>query len=404
MKTLRFFGTYCSLTMGKFCQQRWLLAGLILLCALVPRAAGQAAGTLLSRGVDFSGVTLAICAPQGDRTPALLEQYMGGMEEISQYCTVLAMEEETALDALEAGDITAVLVLPEDFIQGVMGGRNPDLRLIVAGDQPLESLLLLWVGQSASDILAAFQSGVYAVLDLYGQSPPAGLTRDQVVIDINLEYISLALGREELFQTHQISATGSLPVSVHYTLALLAYFALSSAPLFVPLYSGGWLCLIRRLRSAGRSCVPGYLSAVAAGGLALLLLLAPALLLAGEGAVAPVLAAAAGMALFCSLFCSLCCLAAGNAVGCGVLAFLVSLSALALAGGILPPVLLPGPLRQLAWLSPVTWLMELAAWSLGCAPAPDGQTLAALGISAAGMALLGLYLLRRRADRQEVAP
>ena len=403
MRALRFFTVSVRYTLGKFCQQRWLLAGLILLCFLLPLAAGQAAGRLLSQGVDFSGVTLAISAPEGDGTPALLEQYMGGMEDIRQYCTVLAMEEGEALDALEAGEVTAVLILPEGFIRGVMYGYDPDLRLVVAGERPLESLLLLWVGQSASDILAAFQSGVYAVLDLYDQFPPPGLDRDRVLVDINLEYISLALGREDMFQPQQISATGVLPVPLHYALALLAYFALSAAPLFVPVYSGGWLRVQRRLRCVGRSCAPGYLSGVTVGGLALFLLLAPAVLLAGGGAApGPMLAAAAGMALFCSLFCALCCLAAGSAAGCGMLAFLISLASLILAGGVLPPVLLPGPLRQLSGLSPVSWLMDLAAWPLGYDPAP--ASLAALGIGTVGMAALGLALYRRRADRQEVTP
>ena len=137
MRALRFFTVSVRYTLGKFCQQRWLLAGLILLCFLLPLAAGQAAGRLLSRGVDFSGVTLAISAPEGDDTPALLEQYMGGMEDIRQYCTVLAMEEGEALDALEAGEVTAVLILPEGFIRGVMYGYDPDLRLVVAGERPL---------------------------------------------------------------------------------------------------------------------------------------------------------------------------------------------------------------------------------------------------------------------------
>ena len=65
------------------------------------------------------------------------------------------MEEHEALEALKNGEVTAVLALPENFIQGVMWGTNPNLRLIVSGDRPLESLLLLWVGQSASDILSA---------------------------------------------------------------------------------------------------------------------------------------------------------------------------------------------------------------------------------------------------------
>ena len=215
MKGLRYFEKLTALTMGKLCQQRWLLAGLVLLCLLLPLGAGRAAEVLLSRGVNFAGVTLAITAPEGDGVPQLLEQFMGEMEDIAQYCNIVALEEGAALEALSRGEVTAVLVLPERFIQGVMWGENPDLRLIVAGDRPLESLLLLWVGQSACDILSAFQSGVYAVLDLYAQSPPPGLSRDQVVVDINLRYIRLALDRGELFQNQTVSATGVLPVHLH---------------------------------------------------------------------------------------------------------------------------------------------------------------------------------------------
>ena len=152
MGTLGFFTTYLTVTLGRLSRQLWLLAGLALLCLLLPLMAGRAAQTLLSQGVEFGGVTLAVIAPAGDSTPARLEEYMGGMEDIAQYCRVEAMEEGEALAALERGEVTAVLALPERFIQGVMGGENPDLRLIVAGDRPLESLLLLWVGQSAADI------------------------------------------------------------------------------------------------------------------------------------------------------------------------------------------------------------------------------------------------------------
>ena len=235
MKGLRYFEKLTALTMGKLCQQRWLLAGLVLLCLLLPLGAGRAAEVLLSRGVNFAGVTLAITAPEGDGVPQLLEQFMGEMEDIAQYCNIVALEEGAALEALSRGEVTAVLVLPERFIQGVMWGENPDLRLIVAGDRPLESLLLLWVGQSASDILSAFQSGVYAVLDLYQAAPPPGLTRDQVVVDINLRYISLATGRADMFQTELVTATQALPIPLHYALSLAAFFALAAAPVFLPL-------------------------------------------------------------------------------------------------------------------------------------------------------------------------
>ncbi len=399
MRSLRFFKTYLGYALGRLCQQRWLLAGLVLLCLLLPLGAGRAAEVLLSRGVAFQGVVLAVTAPEGDPVPQQLEQYMGDMEDIAQYCRFLAMEEDEALEALERGEVTAVLALPEGFIRGVMWGENPDLRLIVAGDRPLESLLLLWVGQSACDILSAFQGGVYAVLDLYDQAPPPGLGRDQVVIDINLRYISLALSRTDLFQTQEVPVTQVLPIPLHYALALLAYFALSAAPLFVPLYTGDWLRAQRRLRAAGRSCVTGCLSGVAAGALVLLVLIFPALILAG-GPPGPALAAALTVALFASLFCALCCLAAGGAAACGAMAFLISLLSLALAGGILPNALLPAGIRRLSWLSPVGWLQRVAAWPMGYPVGPS--VWACLGLSGAGMMVLVLALYRYRVDRQEV--
>lgn len=401
MDTLRFGAIYFKLTLGRLCQQRWLLAGLALLCLLLPLGAGRAADVLLSRGVDFHGVTLAITAPEGDDVPQQLERFMGNMEDIAQYCRIVSMDEEGALAALERGEVTAVLALPENFIRGVMWGENPDLRLIVAADRPLESLLLLWVGQSASDILSAFQSGVYAVLDLYEEAPPPGLTRDQVVLDINLRYISLALDRTGMFRTEEISATRTLPVPLHYALALISYFALSAAPLFVPIYSGDWLRPQRRLRAAARSSAVGYWSGVLSETVFLLPLLLPALLLSGGGAPLPLTASALGMALYCSLFCSLCCLATRSAAGCGAVAFPISLASLALAGGIVPPVLLPRPVQKLSWLSPVTWLMELAAASMGLCQV-SASTWTGLVLTGAGMAALALVLYRRRADSGEV--
>lgn len=402
MGTLRFFTTYLAVTLGRLRRQLWLLAGLALLCLLLPIIAGRAAQALLSRGVDFGGVTLAVTAPAGDATPARLEEYMNGLEDIAQYCRVEAMEEDAALAALGRGEVTAVLALPERFIQGVMWGENPDLRLIVAGDRPLESLLLLWVGQSAADILSAFQGGVYAVLELYEQSPPPGLSRDQVVADINLRYIAMALDRASFFETRQVSATRALPIALHYALSLLCYFALSAAPLFMPVYGGDWLRFQRRLRGAGRSCAAGFFSGVAAGVPALLLLLLPALLAAGGGRNVPaLLGAAVLMAVFCSLFWALCCLAAGSAGGCGAMAFLTALASLALAGGIVPPVLLPQALQRLSWLSPVAWLRQLAAWAMGY-EAP-GSAWVCLGVAAAGMAAAALTLYRREVDREEAA-
>lgn len=407
MDTIRFFKTCVHLGWGRLRRQCWLLAGLALLCLLLPLAAGRAAGQLLRQKAAVGQITLAIAAPAGDETAALLEQYLGGMEDIAQYCRIAAMEEQQALDALADGSATAVLALPERFVQRVMQGENPDLRLIVSGSQPLESLLLLWVGQGAADLLSAVQGGVYAVLDLYEQSPPPGLSREQVVQGINLRYLLLTLNRSGFFTEELVSATGPLPILLHYALSLLGYFGLAAAPVLMPLYTGGWLAFQRRLRCAGRGCGAPFAGGVTVGALALLVLLASGLLpcaLGLGGKIRPLALAAAAvlMAAFCSLFAALCCLAAKSAAGCGAAAFGLSLAWLFLAGGVIPPVLLPGGVRRLSALSPVTWLRQLAAWPMGY-PVPAG-TWACLALSAAGMAAAGLALYRKRVDREGTAP
>ena len=157
---------------------------------------------------------------------------------------------------------------------------------------------------------------------LFRSAPPPGLDRDQVVFDINLRYITLALDRAGIFRTREVSATGALPIPLHYALSLLCYFALSAAPLFLPLYTGGWLAFQRRLRAAGRGCAPGFFSAAAVGAGALLILLLPSLMLAGGGASPLALTGSALlMAAFCSLFAALCALAFRTAAGCGGAAF-----------------------------------------------------------------------------------
>lgn len=399
MKTIRFWGTSVIYAWKELCQRRWLLAELVLLCLFLPLCAGPAVQKLLSDGVSFSSITLAITAPEGDPIPGLLEQYMGNMRDVRQYCTFLAMDEAEAAAALEDGEVTAILALPENFIRGVTNGSNPDVRLIVPSDRPLESLLTLWVGQGATDILSALQAGVYAVLDLYEASAPDGLSWNQAMTDINLRYIQWTLNRQNLFSLRQVSATQTLPVQLHYELSVLAYLGLSLAPLFSGIYASRRLTARRRLRSLGRGSLLGYLSDLTACTAVIFLLAAVPVAFLAREAILPALGAAAVFALFCAVFGGLCCLVTVNAASCGGLAFTLALAAMGAAGGILPPVMLPQTLRELSWLSPVAWLRSIAALPAGY-PA-ENRVLIAAAAAALLMAGLSALLYHRRVVHQE---
>ena len=401
MRNIRFTAAYIFHTLAKLCQRRWLLAGLALLCLFLALGVGPAMEAALSDGISFRGLTIAVCAPEGDSTPQLIADFAGNMEDIDQYCAFLAMEESEALAAMKAGEVTAVLVLPEGMIEGIIYGTNPDVRLIVPEDRPLESLLTLWVGQSATNLLAAVQSGVYAVLDLYDSAGLTAPSRDQVMLEINMEYISWSLNRQQLFRSETVSATQVLPVGLHYGLSLLVYCGFTAAPLFTVLYERNNLIFRRRLRAIGKSSFFCWRCDTAACTLLLFLLMAAPACILLKGNILPALGLTLAAALFCAVFGILCCQLTADAAACGGLAFFLALLFTALGGGLIPPVLLPETLRDLSWLSPASWLRMLL--SLAAGYEADLRMLIAMTAVFLLMSIGGWRLCKRRTMRQEAA-
>jgi len=388
------------MTLGKLCQQPWLLAGLTLLCLFLPLTIGPAAEAALSQGVSFSGITLAVTAPEGDSLPDLLETFIPNMKDVSEYCEVVALDREAAIRALEQGEVTAVLVLPENLAQGIMDGTNPDVELIVAGNRPLEALLTLSVGRSASDMLASVQGGIYAVLETYLEQSPGHLSYGDVMSQINLRYIRWTLGRQKMFRLEPIAVTSQLPVDVHYGLSLLVFLALSLAPLFMAVYDGGWIRSQKRYRAAGRGSIGFYLCALAGCTAVLLPLITVVSLVLTRGDFSTSIWTGALCALFCGAFGTLCCLLTANTGSCGMVSFVSALVFLFLGGGVLPPVLLPRTLQKLMYLSPVTWLRATLALSAEEFEMAPGYALT-VGIAALVLVILGGVLYCRRAEAGE---
>lgn len=387
--------------LGKLCRQSVLLAGLALLCLVAPLLLGSAVEDSFSRGVEFEGITLALTCGEEDENLHLVRQFLNSMEDMSRYVTFVSMEQSLAMEALEKGEVTAVLHVPWEFVLGIMSGENPDITVYVNEDQPLEGLLLYWVGQSAADMLASVQAGIYNVQDSYAAAPPENLSRSDMIDQINLVYISWTLNRQSLFQTVPLSAAGRLPVELHYRLSILSWLALSLAPVFCVLFDPKRLASRRRLRALGYSEKSCYFSDFAACAALLFALTAAPLSLTEGSSPAGGLFAALVFALLCGSFGCLCCLLTGNSARCGGLSFLICLAALALSGGIVPPVMLPQTLRQLQWLSPVTWLRDVAAAAMGydCA----ASSAVCLIVATTAMTALSLLLYRRRMDAGEVA-
>jgi len=346
MTKLRLLNSLTNYAWKRICQQFLLLAVLSMLFLLLSAAAAPVAEGLLSQGVAFSGLSFGVCAPEGDSTAQLLEELTGRMQDVSRYAVFRNMDRSQAAAALEAGEITGILVLPEDFIGGVLGGENPDVLLIVSREKPLEALLSYWVGQSAADLLTVSQRGIYGVLDLV---PPDRW--DQAMTDINLRYISAALNRQELFRLRELQAVDAMDLGTHYSLSLLVFLVMASAPALGNLFDDTASPMRRRLLCMGHGAFLQYVSCFAVGSCVILLVTALPVILGGSSLLGAVL-----LALFGGGFTGVCCLLTRSASGCGGIAVAVAAAAVFLSGGVLPAPLLPPLLAEIGRFSPVAAL------------------------------------------------
>lgn len=402
MEGFRLFFTLLSLTLRRIRRQFLPLAGLILLCCLLPELLGTGAEAALSQGAAFSGLHLALTAPDGDGVPEILEKYLNHMEDVRQYCQISAMDYDSALAALEEGRAAAVLALPEDFIRTVQQGGDPEVRLIVDSRRPLEGALALWVGRSASDLLAAVQSGIYAVLDAYDAAPFPGLSREQVVSEINLNYVRWVLRRGTLFRPETLSPTETLPIAIHYRLSFLWFLILSLAPLFAWNFQGAWPAAQARLRWSGRGPLWGYCASLTACGLTAGACVFPLLAFWAKEASWSLAAASLLSGAFFAAYAAVCGTLTKTAAGCGGFSVLLALGTTVLSGGVVPPALLPEALRRVIPLTPAAWLRSLTAEFLGFPGMAHSRIL--LLFAAVLLACLAAPLYSRRVREQEVRP
>lgn len=127
----------------------------------------------------------------------------------------LEMTETEAMDALHAGNVCAVLVLPKDMVAGILDSTNIPARLYLSGKDSFPSLFIGKYAEAGSLTLGSAQAGIYTATDLYESY---GITEhlSDIYYDINTQNLKYALSREDAFSVKSTSATGNLSLLEYY--------------------------------------------------------------------------------------------------------------------------------------------------------------------------------------------
>lgn len=258
---------------------------------------------------------------------------------------------------------TAVITVPQGFLESVLTGENLSPVLEVNLESPLEAMWIRQMALAGARALSSAQLGVYAVLDAvdYGENMDAR-KYSFLVAEVNLVLLEAFFDRLSLLADQSLSASGMLTLPQYYAAALAAALLFCYGFLFYPAMAD-----LRRFAAMEGRC-KGLLFLAGTAHLLLLeaLCTLPLFLLAckgrftGETAGAWLLFAltAGGTALVCTQMFP-------SRASCAAASILLTLGQ-ALCGGLLVPLpLLPTGFSNIAPFLPVWQGMHLLGAAMG---------------------------------------
>ena len=188
------------------------------------------------------------------------------------------MTEEQAQKLMRSGDISAYVVIPENFIDDIVHGTVPPLRYVTTdGAIGITTLFKEEMLKTISRVLVESQNGLYGMqnaAEAYGNHISSALTDK-----LNTNYFSLILNRSSVYDQQTLGISDSLSFSGYLLCGIcILWLALGGAP-YCGVFVSGDISLAKILCASGLSTQRQVLSDYAAYALCILLQTSAAVLL-----------------------------------------------------------------------------------------------------------------------------
>lgn len=169
-------------------------------------------------------VDIGVVVREDNMMTRMALSYVESMESVSQLCHFVQVSEEEGFRQLERGGIAALVVLPEQLVEGIMNGQNPNVDIVFPQNARLEAMLFRELTESGAGLLRVAQAQIYGAIDT---AVEYGLTEQLSVMEAEIDSYNLAfaLDRLAMYDEETISATGRM--------SALQYYAVSGAVLFL---------------------------------------------------------------------------------------------------------------------------------------------------------------------------
>lgn len=227
-------------------------------------------------------IVLGISNQDGSEYAKLLLSYFRDNEEFSKYVEVAEGEESALRERFDQGELDCLLVIPKDFAEQMIQMEHLPVQASVSTEDATKALLLKTVLQGYETYIASVEANCAALYERMREDGFSYQERQQVNVDVSLDLIFTALGKDSFFARRSVEPKEEMPAAAGYLcgaccLLLLLFYFMAGSRLREYFCNGmAWRIRLMGISYAALSAViliPYFLFTLLAAGV--LLLLAP---------------------------------------------------------------------------------------------------------------------------------
>lgn len=175
----------------------------------------------------------------------------------------IELSEEASKEALERGEISAYIVIPDDFVENAFSGQLEPITLVTsAGMEGVVGLLKRELTTLITDMVVHSQKGTYAIFSAFKDNSLSNANRH--VDAIALGYAELIFQRNQLYEVSVVGVSNGLSTTQYYVCAilmlLLVFLGLPFGMVYIKREYTFQRLLVSRGYSSGRQIIFEYLA------------------------------------------------------------------------------------------------------------------------------------------------
>lgn len=152
----------------------------------------------------------------------MLVDYVKKSKEVSNYVDIVSGTEEEIKKLFENGKIVGYMVIPKNFVNNLISIENTPVKVFIGTENTTIAVLLNNTLKSYEKYISAVEVNCVGLYQIMEREQRSQTLTDKKNFEISMELVFLALGRNDLFEIHEISgARRQVSFSQYYIHSLI---------------------------------------------------------------------------------------------------------------------------------------------------------------------------------------